>query len=91
MPAVSDLHRTPALRRGINAARMVLSDPADMMAPPKTSGEGDRPSRHVVGEGKFKMVLLAGFETFNRDLYRRAADRAAEQCPGLEIWVTTDR
>lgn len=91
MPAVSDLRRAPALRRGIHAARMVLSDPADLMAPPQPSG--DRPSRHFSGEGesKFRIVLLAGFETFNRELYRRAADRAAEQCPGLEIWVCTER
>ncbi|KAJ1489238.1 magnesium-chelatase, subunit H [Baffinella frigidus] len=61
------------------------------MAPPQPSG--DRPSRHFSGEGesKFRIVLLAGFETFNRELYRRAADRAAEQCPGLEIWVCTER
>lgn len=33
---------------------------------------------------------MAGFETFNRELYKRAAARAVEQCAGLEIFVFTD-
>ena len=65
------------------------------------ASETNKPSRHFtdggftqgIGGGKpFRIVLIAGFETFNRDLYRRAADKAAAQCPGkLEIFVCTDR
>ena len=61
-----------------------------------------KPTRHFVeggsggsggsGSKPFRIVLIAGFETFNRDLYRRAADQAAGACPGkLEIFVCTDR
>ena len=45
-----------------------------------------KPTRHFVeggsggsgdsGSKPFRIVLIAGFETFNRDLYRRAADQA---------------
>ena len=82
--------RAPLLRRRPTAPKMSVNEPVEVVAP---STAGDRPSRHFSGDGpaKFKIVLLAGFETFNRELYRRAADRAATQCPGLEIWVATDR
>ncbi|EKX38555.1 hypothetical protein GUITHDRAFT_77048 [Guillardia theta CCMP2712] len=43
------------------------------------------------GEEKFRVVLIAGFETFNRQLYRMAAEKAVARCPGLEIWVFTDQ
>ena len=56
---------------------------------------GDQPTRHFVegppGIPPFRIVLLAGFETFNRALYQRAADYAAKQSPGLEIQVFTER
>ena len=60
---------------------------------------GNKPSRHFVqgnaggsSAKPFRIVLIAGFETFNRELYRRAADQAASQCPGkLEIFVCTDK
>lgn len=38
-----------------------------------------------------RIVLLAGFEVFNADLYREAAAAAVAQCPGLEITVFSDR
>eukprot|EP00960_Hanusia_phi_P025876 745925-Hanusia_phi.AAC.5 len=43
------------------------------------------------GEERFRVVLIAGFETFNRQLYRMAAEKAVARCPGLEIWVFTDQ
>ncbi|OLP18135.1 magnesium chelatase subunit H [Leptolyngbya sp. 'hensonii'] len=38
-----------------------------------------------------RIVLIAGFESFNADLYRQAAQTAQERCPGLEILVFSDR
>jgi magnesium chelatase subunit H len=38
-----------------------------------------------------RIVLIAGFESFNADLYRSAATRAQERCPELEICVFSDR
>ena len=38
-----------------------------------------------------RIVLIAGFETFNAGLYRQAADRAVVRCPELEIQTFTDR
>jgi Domain of unknown function (DUF3479) len=38
-----------------------------------------------------RIVLIAGFESFNIDLYRKAAELAAARCPGLEICVFSDR
>ncbi|MGD1931930.1 MAG: magnesium chelatase subunit H [Leptolyngbyaceae cyanobacterium] len=38
-----------------------------------------------------KLVLIAGFETFNAGLYRQAAKQAVQRCPDLEIHVFSDR
>jgi hypothetical protein len=38
-----------------------------------------------------RIVLLAGFEAFNADLYRKAAERAIAQCSDLEVMVFSDR
>jgi magnesium chelatase subunit H len=38
-----------------------------------------------------RIVLIAGFESFNADLYRKAAEVAQERCPDLEIQVFSDR
>jgi magnesium chelatase subunit H len=38
-----------------------------------------------------RIVLIAGFESFNIDLYRKATELAAVRCPGLEIFVFSDR
>ena len=38
-----------------------------------------------------RVVLIAGFESFNADLYRQAAKLAEEQCANLEIQVFSDR
>jgi len=38
-----------------------------------------------------KIVLIAGFETFNAELYRQAAEQAVQRCPELEIHVFSDR
>ncbi|MCU0526671.1 MAG: magnesium chelatase subunit H [Elainella sp. Prado103] len=38
-----------------------------------------------------RIVLIAGFESFNADLYRAAAQLAGQRCPGLEIAVFSDR
>ena len=38
-----------------------------------------------------RIVLIAGFESFNADLYRQAATLAQESCPDLEIRVFSDR
>lgn len=38
-----------------------------------------------------RIVLIAGFESFNADLYRKAAEFATSRCPDLEIRVFCDR
>jgi magnesium chelatase subunit H len=38
-----------------------------------------------------RIVLIAGFETFNADLYRQAAKMATSGCPELEVAVFSDR
>ncbi|MDJ1182070.1 magnesium chelatase subunit H [Roseofilum casamattae] len=38
-----------------------------------------------------RIVLIAGFETFNIQLYRSAAERAIARCPDLAIQVYSDR
>ncbi|MBD2295373.1 magnesium chelatase subunit H [Anabaena sphaerica FACHB-251] len=38
-----------------------------------------------------RIVLIAGFESFNADLYRKAAFLASSRCPELDIRVFSDR
>ncbi len=38
-----------------------------------------------------RIVLIAGFESFNADLYRQAAARVSDRCPELDIQVFSDR
>ncbi|MBE7386024.1 MAG: magnesium chelatase subunit H [Leptolyngbya sp. SIO1E4] len=38
-----------------------------------------------------RIVLIAGFETFNAGLYRQAAKQAIARCPALDIRVFSDR
>ncbi|NEP39489.1 MAG: magnesium chelatase subunit H [Okeania sp. SIO2G4] len=38
-----------------------------------------------------RIVLIAGFESFNAGLYRQAAQLATSQCPDLDIQVFSDR
>ncbi len=38
-----------------------------------------------------RIVLIAGFESFNADLYRKAAEKARSRCPELDIRVFCDR
>ena len=38
-----------------------------------------------------RIVLIAGFESFNADLYRKAANIAVSRCPQLDIRVFSDR
>ncbi|MBE9077411.1 magnesium chelatase subunit H [Romeria aff. gracilis LEGE 07310] len=38
-----------------------------------------------------KIVLIAGFETFNTNLYQKAAALAQERCPALGVQVFSDR
>ncbi|NET85096.1 MAG: DUF3479 domain-containing protein [Moorea sp. SIO1F2] len=38
-----------------------------------------------------RIVLIAGFESFNADLYRKAAELASSRCPEQDIRVFSDR
>ncbi|MFB2897149.1 magnesium chelatase subunit H [Aerosakkonemataceae cyanobacterium BLCC-F50] len=38
-----------------------------------------------------RIVLIAGFESFNAELYRKAAELAVARCPELDIRVFSDR
>jgi hypothetical protein len=48
---------------------------------------GDRARAH---EYMKRIVLIAGFESFNADLYRKAAHLAHQRCPELDIRVFSD-
>ncbi|MDV3347253.1 DUF3479 domain-containing protein [Leptothoe sp. LEGE 181152] len=37
-----------------------------------------------------RIVLIAGFEAFNTQLYQQAADMAQKRCPELDIRVFCD-
>jgi magnesium chelatase subunit H len=37
-----------------------------------------------------RIVLIAGFESFNADLYRKAAHLVQQRCPELDIRVFSD-
>lgn len=45
----------------------------------------------VWGNGMKRILLIAGFESFNAGLYRQAADLAQARCPELAIAVFSDR
>jgi magnesium chelatase subunit H len=38
-----------------------------------------------------RIVLIAGFESFNIDLYRKASEIATARCPDLDICIFSDR
>jgi magnesium chelatase subunit H len=38
-----------------------------------------------------RIVLIAGFESFNAELYRQAATEVQQRCPGLDVRVFSDR
>ncbi|MBF2089656.1 MAG: magnesium chelatase subunit H [Synechococcales cyanobacterium K44_A2020_017] len=38
-----------------------------------------------------RIVLIAGFESFNADLYRQAAREVSDRCPDLQVQVFSDR
>ncbi|MEL6580166.1 MAG: hypothetical protein AAFQ14_10455 [Cyanobacteria bacterium J06621_12] len=38
-----------------------------------------------------RIVAIAGFESFNANLYRQAAEAAMERCEGLEVIFFSDR
>ena len=38
-----------------------------------------------------RIVLIAGFESFNANLYRQAAKLASSRCSELEVIVFSDR
>lgn len=61
---------------------------SEQLSPPDIR-TGEAMSPHDASK-PFRIVLISGFETFNRNLYRRAADKAAASLPGeLEIFVCT--
>jgi magnesium chelatase subunit H len=45
---------------------------------------------YITGGLMKRIVLIAGFESFNADLYRQAAKLATSRCPDLEILVFSD-
>ncbi len=45
----------------------------------------------IRGKNMKRIVLIAGFESFNANLYRQAAQLAQTHCPALEIRVFSDR
>lgn len=38
-----------------------------------------------------RIVMVTGFESFNVDLYKKAAKRVAKECPGVKVFVFSDR
>jgi magnesium chelatase subunit H len=43
------------------------------------------------GKAMKRIVLIAGFESFNADLYRQAAQQVRDRCPDLQVQVFSDR
>jgi hypothetical protein len=76
--------RRSALERSITALR-------DPPAPPTKSPAAPVIPVRAPGDGRVRVVLITGFESFNQALYVRAAAAARRQFPGLELCVFSDR
>ncbi len=62
------------------------------LRPPKASLPPPSPSEGpAAAEKEATIVLMAGFEAFNVQLYRKAAAKLAAACPRLRLVVFTDR
>ncbi|KAG5190772.1 CobN/Magnesium chelatase-domain-containing protein [Tribonema minus] len=57
----------------------------------KRNAEQQRGSDGKQQEPLARIVLVAGFESFNLQLYNQVAERLREVCPELELTVLTDR
>ena len=63
-------------------------------ATPLPTPSGEMPTKiepRSKNDGRIRIVLITGFESFNQGLYRRAAAAAKRQFAGLELIVFSDR
>ncbi|KAK9800208.1 hypothetical protein WJX73_009512, partial [Symbiochloris irregularis] len=70
---------------------------ASLMASDTSAGDDDsedaegRASSRTGTSGTCRIVLISGFESFNVDLYKQAAQEVASRQPGVHISVFSDR
>ncbi|KAG1670953.1 hypothetical protein FOA52_011388 [Chlamydomonas sp. UWO 241] len=83
--AVGEAERSNATRAAASALRAaeVVSDAAARKQ--RGGAGGGAPTRTV------KIVLMTGFESFNGDLYKRAAELLRARAPGVVLKVFSDR
>lgn len=80
------------LQRRLSELRDAATGPA-AAAPVDTDGASDAAATQLTPRtaNTIRVVLVTGFESFNQDLYKRAATAAQEKVPGLELHVFSDR
>jgi magnesium chelatase subunit H len=65
---------------------------AKQQAKAGSSSSGDaEPVVRYTGSGKMRVVLVSGFESFNVELYKQAAQQLARQAPHIELQVSRSR
>lgn len=57
----------------------------------ESSSSGGAAGQAAGTKGSMKVVLITGFESFNVDLYKKAAVQLAAACPGISLRVFSDR
>lgn len=55
------------------------------------SGGAASTSAAAAAKDRVRVVLITGFESFNVDLYKKAAVELARQCPAVSLRVFSDR
>lgn len=89
-PASAGVARSLGQRPSLRMPTMTVSDSVISTEEAAVPGGFRYFGNEADGKKIFRVVLMAGFETFNRELYKRAAERAVGNCDGLEIFVFTD-
>ncbi len=57
----------------------------------EAEGAGAGAQGAKAAKASLKIVLITGFESFNVDLYKKAAVQLARVCPGVSLRVFSDR
>lgn len=79
-PMVPDPPSTLCVLRSLRAATAQWDE--------EEAGGTGQPSHR---KGTLKIVLITGFESFNVDLYKKAAVQLARVCPAISLRVFSDR
>ena len=93
----AQVHQLKLQRSGLQRRLRELRDAAAVpssQAAEDTGGGNDASAAARIAPrsaATIRVVLVTGFESFNQDLYKRAAAAAQEKVPGLELHVFSDR